>query len=119
MSTFQLIIIALAFVYVIFFLYFSISGRILNRKDRKRDEERYEEQHSIDEQIKVLTQRLGAITAENDRLNGVVRSWMAQANDYKIRLDSALKEKEEWEKEANDLQEQLKKKKKNSKKGDE
>ena len=74
---------------------------------------------TFEDQIKVLTQRIGAITAENDRLNGVVRSWMAQANDYKIRLDAALKEKEEWEKEANDLQEQLKKTKKNSKKGGE
>lgn len=119
MSTFQLIIIALAFVYVVSSLYFSISGRILTRKRENKDDERYKQQHAIDEQITVLTKRLGAITAENDRLNAVVRSWMAQANDYKIRLDKALKEKEEWEKEANDLQEQLKKKKKNSKKGDE
>jgi hypothetical protein len=44
---------------------------------------------------------------------------MAQANDYKIRLDAALKEKEEWEKEANDLQEQLKKTTKKTKKGGE
>ena len=36
MSTFQLIIIALAFVYVISSLYFSISGRILARKREKR-----------------------------------------------------------------------------------
>jgi predicted nucleic acid-binding Zn-ribbon protein len=119
MSTFQLIIIALAFVYVVSSLYFSISGRILARKREKKEDERCEKQLDFEDQIKVLTQRLGAITTENDRLNGVVRSWMAQANDYKIRLDAALKEKEEWEKEANDLQEQLKKTKKNSKKGGE
>ena len=119
MSTFQLIIIALAFVYVVSFLYFSISGRIHNKKREIKDDERYVEQHTIETQINVLTQRLGATTTENDRLNSVIRSWMAQANDYKVRLDTALKEKEEWQKEANDLQEQLKKKKKNSKKGDE
>lgn len=119
MSTFQLIIIALAFVYVVSSLYFSISGRILARKREKKEDERCEKQLDFEDQIKVLTQRLGAITAENDRLNAVVRSWMAQANDYKIRLDTALKEKEEWEKEANDLQEQLKKAKKKTKKGDE
>jgi uncharacterized protein YeeX (DUF496 family) len=119
MSTFQLIIIALAFVYVFSSLYFSISGRILARKREKKEDERCEKQLDFEDQIKVLTQRLGAITAENDRLNGVVRSWIAQANDYKARLDTALIEKEEWEKEANDLQEQLKKTKKNSKKGGE
>lgn len=119
MSTFELIIIALALVYVVSFLYFSISGRILNKKRENKDDERYEKQHAIDEQITVLTQRLGAITAENDRLNGLVRTWMVQANDYKIRLDAALKEKEDWQKESNDLQEQLKKTKKNTKKGGE
>ena len=119
MSTFELIIVALALVYVVFSLYFSISGRILARKREKKEDERCEKQLDFEDQIKVLTQRLGAITAENDRLNGVVRSWMAQANDYKIRLDTALKEKEEWEKEANDLQEQLKKTTKKTKKGGE
>lgn len=119
MSTFQLIIITLAIVYVFSFLYFSISGRILNRKQAEREEERFQTQTQIDDQIKVLTNRLGEIATENDRLNSVIRSWMAQANDYKVRLDNALKEKEEWQKEANDLQEQLKKKKKNPKKGDE
>lgn len=119
MNTFELIIIILAIVYVVSSLYFTISGRILARKHEKKEDKRYEEQHNVEEQIAVLTQRLGAITTENDRLNGVVRSWMAAANDYKQQLDTALKEKEEWQKEANDLQEQLKKKKKNSKKGDE
>ena len=119
MNLFQLIIAISVIVYVVSSLYFSISGRILNRKKDEKEDERYKEQHTVEEQIGVLTQRIGAITAENDRLNGVVRGWMAQANDYKIKLDAALKEKEEWEKEANDLQEQLKKTKKSSKKGGE
>ena len=119
MNLFQLIIAVSVVVYVLSSLYFAITGRILTKKKEQKEDERYEQQHTVEEQIGVLTQRIGAITAENDRLNGLVRSWMAQANDYKVRLESALKEKEEWEKEANDLQEQLKKKKKNSKKGDE
>lgn len=120
MSTFQLIIVALIAVYVVSSLYFSISGRILARKREKKEDERCEKQLDFEDQIKVLTQRLGAITAENDRLNSVIRSWIAQANDYKVKLDNALKEKEEWQKEANDLQEQLKKKKKSTtKKGGE
>jgi len=94
MNTFELIIITLALVYVVSSLYFAISGRVLARKKEKKDDERYENQHNIEDQITVLTQRLGAVLAENERLNGVVRSWMAQANDYKIRLDAALKEKE-------------------------
>ena len=98
MSTFQLIIIALAFVYVISSLYFSISGRILARKREKKEDERCEKQLDFEDQIKVLTNRIGAITTENDRLNSVIRSWIAQANDYKVQLDAALKEKEEWQK---------------------
>jgi len=119
MSTFQLIIVALAVVYVISSLYFSISGRILAKKNEQKEDERFHTQMDYEEQMKVLTKRIGEIITENDRLNGVIRSWIAQANDYKVQLDNALKEKEEWQKEANDLQEQLKKKKKNSKKGDE
>lgn len=119
MNLFQLIIAIAVVVYVLSSLYFAITGRILTKKKEQKEDERYEQQHIVEEQIGVLTQRIGAITADNDRLNGLVRSWMTQANDYKVRLESALKEKEEWEKEANDLQEQLKKKKKNSKKGDE
>ena len=119
MSTFQLIIIALAFVYVVSFLYFSISGMIHNKKRENKDDERYVEQHTIETQINVLTQRLGAITTENDRLNSVIRSWMAQANDYKVRLDTALKEKEEWQKEAEKLAQPVAPKKRNTKKGGE
>lgn len=119
MNLFQLIIAVSVVVYVLSSLYFSISGRILARKREKKEDERCEKQLDFEDQVKVLTKRIGEIATENDRLNGVVRSWMAQANDYKIRLDAALKEKEEWEKEANDLQEQLKKTKKNSKKGGE
>ena len=119
MSDFQLIIVILAAVYVVSSLYFAISGRILvKRKDRK-DDERYETQSSYEEQLKVLTTRVGEITTENDRLNGVIRSWIAAAQDYKSQLNEALKEKEEWVKEANDLQEQLNKTKKKPKKGGE
>lgn len=119
MSTFELIIVALIAVYVVSSLYFSISGRILARKREKKEDERCEKQLDFEDQIKVLTQRIGAITAENDRLNAVVRSWMAQANDYKIRLDNALKEKEEWQKEAEKLAEPATPKKRKTKKGDE
>ena len=119
MSTFQLIIITLAIVYVLSFLYFSISGRILNQKQAEKDEERFQAQTQIDDQIKVLTNRLGEIATENDRLNGVIRSWVAQANDYKRQLDEALKEKEEWQKEAEKLAQPVAPKKRNSKKGGE
>ena len=119
MNLFQLIIATSVVVYVVSSLYFSISGRILNRRRERKDDERYKKEHGIEEQIGVLTQRLGAITAENDRLNGVVRSWAAQANDYKIQLDKALKEKEEWQKEAEKLAEPAAPKKRNTKKGGE
>ena len=119
MSDFQLIIVILAAVYVVSSLYFAISGRILVKRKERKEDERYETQSSYEEQLKVLTTRVGEVVTENDRLNGVIRSWIATAQDYKNQLDETMKEKEEWEKEVNDLQEQLKKKKKNSKKGGE
>ena len=119
MNLFQLIITVSVVVYVLSSLYFAITGRILTKKKEQKEDERYEQQHTVEEQIGVLTQRIGAITAENDRVNAVARSYMEAANKYRVLYENALKEKEEWQKEANDLQEQLKKKKKNSKKGDE
>ena len=115
MSTFELIIVVLVFVYVVSTLYFLISGRILTKKKEKKDDDRYENQHAVEVEISLLTERIRAIMAENERLNGVVRSWMAQANDYKVRLDVALKEKEELQKQ----EQPVVKKRKNTKKGGE
>ena len=117
MTTFQLIIVVLATIYVFASLYFSISGRKLARMKDEKDDERYEKQSNYDEQLAVLTKRLGEIATENDRLNGVVRTWMDTANKYKVVYEATLNEKEQWQKEASDLQEQLNKK--NRKKGGE
>lgn len=119
MSTFELIIVALIAIYVFTSLYFSISGRRLAKKKEQKEDARYETQLNFEDQIKVLTKRMGEVMSENDRLNGVIRSWMAQANDYKIRLDTALKEKEEWQKEAEKLAQPTEPKKRNTKKGGE
>lgn len=119
MSTFELIIVALIAIYVFTSLYFSISGRKLAQKREKKEDERYAIQSDYEEQLKVLTKRIGEVATENDRLNGVIRSWMAQANDYKIKLDVALKEKEEWQREAEKLAQPVTTKKRNTKKGGE
>lgn len=119
MSTFELIIVALIAIYVFTSLYFSISGRRLTNEKERKEDERYKTQLNFEEQLKVLTKRMGEVMSENDRLNGVIRSWMAQANDYKIKLDVALKEKEEWQREAENLAQPVTTKKRNTKKGGE
>ena len=119
MSTFELVIVALALIYVVSSLYFSISGRILTERREKKEDERYEEHKAIDEQISVLTQRLGAITKENDRLNGVIRSWMDAAGKYKGMYETLLSEKEELQRGTEKLTESTTTKKRNTKKGGE
>ena len=119
MSTFELIIVALIAIYVYTSLYFSISGRRLSKKREQKEDERYAVQSDYEEQLKVLTKRIGEVATENDRLNGVVRNWMDATAKYKLQYETALKEKEEWQKEAEKLAQPTEPKKRNTKKGGE
>ena len=108
MSTFQTIIVILAIIYVVASLYFSISGRILARRKDEKDDERFKAQMNFEDQVKVLTNRLGEVMTENDRLNGVVRHWMESSTSYKTQYERAMTEKQGWQVEVEKLENEIK-----------
>jgi len=75
MSLFQIILIALLGVYVLSSIYFAISGRILAIRDRKEDLERRNKDEEYENQLNVLTKRVGEIATENHNLNNDLRAW--------------------------------------------
>ena len=100
MSTFEILFLILVTIFVFSSLYFAISNRIRTIKTEAKEDERYLNQANWEDQIKVLTVRLGEITTENQRLNGVVREWMNVANTYKVENDKLNKSLEEWQKQS-------------------
>lgn len=90
----------LAFIFVVAYVYFAITGRCRAIAAEAKDDERYVNQANWEDQIKVLTVRIGEITTENQRLNGVVREWMNLANTYKVETDKLNKSLEEWQKQS-------------------
>jgi uncharacterized coiled-coil DUF342 family protein len=90
----------LAFIFVVAYLYFAITGRCRAIEAEAKDDERYASQQDWENQIKVLTVRIGEITTENDRLNKVCHSWMETANSYKLQLDTKTKEADEYKESA-------------------
>lgn len=94
MSLFEIILIALLGVYVLSSLYFSISGRILAFKDRKEDLERRNKDVEYENQLNILTKRIGEIGTDNHNLNNDLRAW----KEAYVKLQSeyeALKKKSE------------------------
>lgn len=98
MTTFQLIITVLVTVYVVSSLYFAITGRILNKRQEKKNDEKFNKEMDFKNEVNVLTKRLGEVMTENTNLNNYLKSWIASANDWKQRYSSLLKEKQEIEK---------------------
>ena len=90
----------LAFIFVVAYVYFAITGRCRSIAAEAKEDERYLTQSNWEDQIKVLTVRIGEITTENQRLNGVVREWMNVAQNYKIESDKLNKSLEEWQKQS-------------------
>lgn len=95
MSTFEILFLILVTICVISSLYFAISDKIMTIKTEEKNDKRYSTQADWENQIKVLTVRIGEITTENDRLNKVCRIWIEKANTYKLELDKKNKELEE------------------------
>ena len=75
MNLFEIILITLLGVYVLTNLYFAISGRILTIKDRKEDKERRNKDEEYENNLNVLTKRVGEIATENHNLNKDLRAW--------------------------------------------
>lgn len=68
MNLFEVILVVLLGVYVLSNLYFAISGRILAIKDRKEDLERRNKDEEYENQLNILTKRVGEVVTENHNL---------------------------------------------------
>ena len=68
MSLFEIILVVLLGVYVLSNLYFTISGRILAIKGRKEDLERRNRDEEYENQLNILTKRVGEVATENHNL---------------------------------------------------
>lgn len=94
MSTFEILIVVILGVYVLSSLYFAISGRILSKKTRKEDMELADKSLQWEEQLKVLTKRLGEISTENQRLMDGNRQYAAAYSDIYRELQEYKKKYE-------------------------
>lgn len=110
MSTFEILFLILVTIFVFSNLYFAITGRRRAIEAEAKEDERYSAQADWEDQIKVLTVRMGEVSTENDRLNKVCRTWIETANTYKLELDKKNKELEEWMKQSEEYKNQVKEK---------
>ena len=100
MNLFEIILVALLGVYVLTNLYFAISGRILAIKDRKEDLERRNKDEEYENQLNILTKRVGEVGTENHNLNINLREWQAAYSQLKKENDELKKKFEESKKKA-------------------
>ena len=100
MNLFEIILVSLLGVYVLSSLYFAITGRILAIKERKEDRETTRIQLDFENQIKVLTDRLGQVASENHNLNMSLREWQVAYSQLKKENDELKKKFEESKKKA-------------------
>lgn len=75
MSLFETILIILIAAYLVFNIYFSISDRVIRKKVREEDLEYADKNLQWEEQVKVLTKRLGEIASENHTLGANLKTW--------------------------------------------
>lgn len=94
MSTFETLLLIILGVHVLGSLYFAITGRILNKKSRKEDMELADKSLQWEEQLKVLTKRLGEISTDNQRLADTNRHWQAAYNKIYCELQEYKKKYE-------------------------
>ena len=98
MNLFEIILIALLGVYVLSSLYFTISGRILAIKDRKEDMERRNKDAEYENQLNILTKRVGEVGTENHNLTMNLREYQTAYYQLKKENDELKKKFEESKK---------------------
>ena len=98
MNLFEIILIALLGVYVLSSLYFSISGRILAIKNRKEDLERRNKDEEYENQLNILTKRVGEVGTENHNLTMNLREYQTAYYQLKKENDELKKKFEESKK---------------------
>ena len=96
MSLFEILVVVILGIFTLNGLYFSITGRILDKKYRKDDIARADKSLEWEEQIKVLTKRMGELASENHMVVEDNRKWKIAYNELLAKYDG-LKKKEETE----------------------
>ena len=95
MNLFEIILVALLGVYVLSSLYFTITGRILAIKDRKEDLERMNKDEEYENQLNILTKRVGEVGTENHNLSMNLREYQVAYAQVKKENDELKKKLEE------------------------
>ena len=98
MSLFEIILVALLGVYVLSNLYFTISGRILAIKGRKEDIERRNKDEEYENQLNILSKRVGEVGTENHNLNMNLREYQNAYYQLKTENEELKKKLEESKK---------------------
>ena len=98
MNLFEIILVALLGVYVLSNLYFSISGRILAIKDRKEDLERRNKDEEYENQLNILTKRVGEVATENHNLTMNLQEYQTAYYQLKRENEELKKKLEESKK---------------------
>ena len=94
MSTFETLLLIILGIHILGSLYFAITGRILNKKSRKEDMELADKSLQWEEQLKVLTNRMGQLATENQRLADTNRQWQSAYSDIYRELQEYKKKYE-------------------------
>ena len=79
------IFLILAIIFVVSTLYFNISNRIISKRERKDDIKRYEKSNDHEEQLKMLTVRLGEMTTD-------LRNYQIAYSELKKKYDELVKD---------------------------
>lgn len=95
MNLFEIILVALLGVYVLSSLYFAITGRILAIKNRNEDLERRNKDEEYENQLSILTKRVGEVGTENHNLNMNLREYQVAYAQLKKENDELKKKLEE------------------------
>ena len=94
-------------IFVLVNVYLGISGRILNRKQTKIENERAEHQANWDEQVNALSLKCYEFQSENIKLANDRNDWIKNYNNMSVAYNDMQKERDELKREL----EALKKKK--------
>ena len=95
MSLFEIILVVLLGVYVLSNLYFAISGRILAIKGRKEDLERRNKDEEYENQLNILTKRVGEVVTENHNLTMNLKEYQVAYAQVKTENEELKKKLEE------------------------
>jgi len=90
-------------IFVVVNIYLGISGRILNRKQTKIENERAEHQADWDKQVNALSLKCYEVQSENLKLANERNDWIKNYNKINVAYNDIQKERDELKKELESL----------------